>query len=290
MIRDFSRCAPSGRFYTGAERKIGIRYKGEDYIIKFRAKTGDGQSYNHISEYLGSHIFDMVGIESQETWLGTYRGEEVVVLKDFTSSDEIFVPFNDVGDSSLDMDRERANYSYSDITAMLEANRKLTRVEETIDTFWDIYIIDALLGNFDRHGSNWGFLKREGQYRLAPVFDNGSCLFPRLITDEQCMEVLNSGEEMEKRIYRFPTSQIRLDGRKSSYYDVISSRRFPACDSALERMAARIVPEEIASLVDEVAGMSAVRKEFLIKMLNMRYDKLISEPLERRKCDEADQP
>jgi len=79
------------------------------------------------------------------------------MIKDFTSADEIFVPFNDVGDSSLDQDKERFQYSYSDIMDMLEANRKLTVVEETVDTFWDMFIMDAFLGNFDRHGSNWGF-------------------------------------------------------------------------------------------------------------------------------------
>ncbi|MCH5264423.1 MAG: HipA domain-containing protein [Lachnospiraceae bacterium] len=282
MIKDFSRCVPSGRFYTGAERKLGIQYKGENYIIKFRKNSEAGQSCNHISEYLGCHIFETVGIETQETWLGIYRGEEVVVLKDFTSESETFVPFNDVGDSSLDIDRERVTYSYSDITAMLKENRKLTRVEETVDAFWDIYIMDAFLGNFDRHGSNWGFLKSQDRYRLAPVFDNGSCLFPKLANDEQCQGILRSQAEMEKRIYQFPTSQIRLDGQKSSYYEVIRSRRFPACDRALERMAERIDMEAVCSLVESIEQMSDVRKEFLITMLTMRYTRLIREPLERR--------
>ena len=281
MIRDFSKCAPSGRFYTGAERKKGILVEGESYIFKFRKNSSDGPTYNHVSEHLGCHIFEMAGILTQETWLGTYQGEEVVVIKDFTSEGEAFVPFNDVGDSSLDMDRERVQYSYTDIMELLEANRKLTRVEETIDTFWNMFIMDAFLGNFDRHGSNWGFLKKGEQYRMAPVFDNGSCLFPKLVRDEQCREVLESEEELIKRVYCFPTSQIHLDGRKSSYYDVISSHRFPLCDQALERMAQRLDMTAVCDLIRGVEGMSDVRKEFLVTMLALRYRKLIREPLER---------
>ena len=39
--------------------------------------------------------------------------------------------------------------------------------------FWDMFVVDALLGNFDRHNGNWGFLvdERTGQSELAPVFD-----------------------------------------------------------------------------------------------------------------------
>lgn len=81
-----------------------------------------------------------------------------MVIKDFNKEGSFFVPFNGVGESSLDDEKE--GYSYDDITRMLEANKKITNIEETISSFWDIYIVDALLANFDRHGSNWGFIKK----------------------------------------------------------------------------------------------------------------------------------
>ena len=104
---------------------------------------------------------------TQETLLGTYKGENVVVIQDFLGEDEVFVPFNGVGDSSLEQDKEKYQYSYEDITGMLQDNIKLTDVEQTIDLFWDMFIIDALIANFDRHGSNWGFVKRDNKYRLS---------------------------------------------------------------------------------------------------------------------------
>lgn len=87
---------------------------------------------------------------------------------------------------------------------MLQENMKSTDVKETIDRFWDMFIVDALIGNFDRHGGNWGFIKRNNQYRIAPVYDNGSSLYPRLNTDEKIAEVLDSEEEIDRRIYTFP--------------------------------------------------------------------------------------
>lgn len=278
MMRDFSRCQLSTKYYTGAERKLGIVIKNENYIMKFRRNSPRGLTYNHVSEYVGSHIFELAGIETQQTWLGVYQGEDVVVLKDFTSDRDVFVPFNDVGDSSLDMDRERIQYEYEDIMAMLEANVKLTQVEETIDTFWDMFILDALIGNFDRHGSNWGFLKKQNTYRLAPVFDNGSCLFPKIVTDRQCEEIMNSGKEREKRVFLFPTSQIKLDGKNSSYYDVIASHRFSACDQALERVVKKLDFAAVLTIVNELDVMSDIRKKFLNVMLEERYEKLLLQP------------
>ena len=50
---------------------------------------------------------------------------------------------------------------------MLQDNVKLTDTPQTINLFWDMFIIDALIANFDRHGSNWGFVKRDNKYRLS---------------------------------------------------------------------------------------------------------------------------
>ena len=54
-----------------------------------------------------------------------------------------------------------------------------------------------MLGNFDRHNGNWGFLvnEKEGLIKLAPVYDCGSCLYPQL--DEKKMAyVLSNPEEI----------------------------------------------------------------------------------------------
>ena len=177
---DFSYYPLSGLFYGGSEKKIGMLISNSPYMLKFQKTTAFGKRNNHISEYIGSHVFALLGFPAQETYLGTYQGEQVVACKDFNEPGAEFVPFNDVGESSLDQDKDRYQYSYADVMQMLRENSKLTHIEETIQMFWEIYVVDALLGNFDRHGGNWGFLKRDNRYSLAPVFDNGSCLFPNM--------------------------------------------------------------------------------------------------------------
>lgn len=234
--------------------------------------------YNHISEYLGSHIFDSVGIPVQETFLGTCNGQNVVVLKNFLEPGEILVAFNGVGESSWERDKELYQYTYEDIISMLQENAKSTHVEETIQRFWDMFIVDALLGNFDRHGGNWGFIKRDNAYRIAPVYDNGSCLYPRLNMDEAIERVLASEDEINRRIYDFPTSHIKMGNKKSSYYEVISSMQFDECNKALERIVPKVDFTRINSMIDEVEGITDTRKRFYKVMLRERFEKILMVP------------
>lgn len=275
---DYAKYPSSGRFYSGAERKTGILIEGQPYIVKFAKDSPQGLTYSHVSEFLGSHIFSMLGIPTQDTLLGTWQGKPVVVMKDFIGENESFVPFNDVGDSSLEQNKELYRYSYEDICRMLSENIKLTNVEETVQRFWDMYIVDALIGNFDRHGANWGFLKKNNKYRMAPVFDNGSSLFPRLNDDEKIKSVLESEEEMNRRIYEFPTSQIQLDGKKSSYYEVISSLRFRECNNAVVRMCPKVDLGAIRDLINSIENISDTRKKFYKEILQYRYRKFVWEP------------
>ena len=158
---------------------------------------------------------------------------------------------------------------------MLRENMKSTNVEETIDRFWDMFIVDALIGNFDRHGGNWGFIKRDNKYRIAPVYDNGSSLYPKLNTDDKLEAVLASENEINERIYKFPTSHIKVKNRKSSYFEVINSLQFEACNDALKRIVPRIDLERINAIIDEIEGISEVRKHFYKVMLQQRYEKIL---------------
>lgn len=282
-VMDYSRYPDGNRYYSGAERKKSILISGRFYLVKFQKNSREGLRFNHVSEYLGSHIFSLLGIETQETLLGTYNGENVVVIQDFLGEDEVFVPFNGVGDSSLEQDKEKYQYSYEDITGMLQDNIKLTDVEQTIDLFWDMFIVDAFIANFDRHGSNWGFIKKDNKYRLSPVFDNGSSLFPQLNTDEKIESVLKKQEEIDMRIFRFLTSQIKYNGKKSSYYEIISSLAFEECNNALVRIVERVELDKINKLIDSVENISEKRKEFYKIILKQRYEKILLESYNRLK-------
>ena len=278
---DFSEYELNGKYYGGSERKEGISIEGQDYMIKFQKITAFGKRNNHISEFIGSRIFEICGFEVHKTYLGYRNGEEVVACRDFNAPGKQFVPFNDVGESTLDQDKEKYQYDYEDIMEMLYDNSKLTNVHETISMFWRIYIMDALLGNFDRHGANWGFIKENNKYTLAPIFDNGSCLFPNLVDEAEMEEIMKSEKETDKRIYKFPTSQVKLNGRKSSYFEVINSLQFKECNDALEYVLAKLDMSKVEEVIDCTPLISNTQRDFYKHMLKARYNKILLSSFEK---------
>lgn len=164
---------------------------------------------------------------------------------------------------------------------MLHDNSKITNVQDTIAMFWRIYIMDALLGNFDRHGANWGFIKENNSYTLAPVFDNGSCLFPNLVDEAEMKEIMESEEETDKRIFKFPTSQVKLNGKKSSYFEVINSLQFEECNDALRYVMMQLDMSEVEKLIDETPLISDVQREFYKHMTTARYNKILQASFEK---------
>lgn len=274
---DFSKYRKTKTFYGGSERKFGILIGENEYMLKFQKHNNFGNKiFNHISEFIGCHIFKMFGFDVQETYLGLYNGEEVVACKNFINNNYQFVPFNDVGESTLDCDKEKYQYNYEDITKMLLDNSKLTNVNTTIKFFWEMFVVDALIGNFDRHGSNWGFLKKDNKYYISPVFDNGSCLYPSLIDEDMMIKIMNSDEETNNRIYTYPTSQIKLNGRKSSYYEVIHSLMFKECNEAIIKIFKLYNQNRIDNLIDSTPFISIIHKQFYKYMIRQRFEKIIS--------------
>lgn len=272
---DFTRFPTSDVLYGGSEEKIGLMVDGVHYLIKFQKKSETGWMNNHVCEHIGSGVFALFGELVQNTSLGTYGGRQVVACMDFVRADEQFVPFNEVGDSGLERDHDSYQYTYDDIVAMLEENRRITNVRETVEKFWDLYVYDALLGNFDRHGANWGFIKKDGGYRMAPIFDNGSCLFPRIATEEQCLKIIDDVHELDERTFRFPTSQIKLGNRKSSYYDVISSLRYDECNRALVRVHDRLDLARIDRFITSIEGLGDIQKKFYRTIIRHRHARII---------------
>lgn len=90
MPIDFTNCPVRNKTYAGANgSKISVIYDGHLYMLKFpsAAALNKDMSYANgcISEYLGCHIFETVGIPVQETLLGTYtkNGKEKIVVTIF---------------------------------------------------------------------------------------------------------------------------------------------------------------------------------------------------------------
>lgn len=285
---DFTNCARLPfKAYNGANgKKIAIEYKGEQYMLKF-PPSGENKptelSYTNscISEHIASSIFNMLGVRAQETMLGTFdvggRTKIVCACKDFTADGKQLFDFCSVKNTVLDSDSNGSGTELSDILDTIE-KQKFVEPETLLGHFWEMFAVDALLGNFDRHNGNWGFLHDpgSGETCIAPVFDCGSCLLPQ--ADENVMRsVLENDDMLHARVYQFPTSAIKLGGRKINYYDFLTGNRDADCQAAVQRIYRRIHMEQIHALIDGVPYITDLQKRFYQRYIQARYD-LILQP------------
>lgn len=236
----------------GMCEKAEIQIGGTRYIIKYQSITDLGPIYNHVSEYLGSHVFDLLGVPVQDTMLGTYKGKNVVLIKNFCGPGEKLITYNHLGESIIEKHPE-----------MFE------NAQEVIERYWDMFIIDALNGNSDRHGGNWGFIEKANKLYPAPVFDNDCCMYPTINDDKQIIEILCSASGSANAVISPSVSQIKHNGRRLSYFDVINSKSYYECNKAVERICNNFNIRKIFRLINDIPNISAERKLFYKKMYRL---------------------
>ncbi|MBO5114755.1 MAG: CtkA family protein, partial [Peptococcaceae bacterium] len=145
-----------------------------------------------------------------------------------------------------------------------------------LEHFWNVFIVDALLGNFDRHNGNWGFLfdVETQTAEIAPVYDCGSCLLPQ--ADERVMKnVLENEDELNARVYQFPQSMLEMNGRKINYYDFLMSSESDACKEALMRIYPKIDIGKIKMFIQTVPYITEQQKKFYMRYIEARYEKIL---------------
>lgn len=283
---DFTNCKKIlGRAYNGANgKKIAVEYNGREYMLKFPpsgAMKPTELSYTNscISEHIASSIFNMVGIKAQETLLGTYevsgKVKVVCACRDFTEGRYRLFDFCSIKNTILDSESGGSGTELADIMDTIE-KQQYVEPSRLMQHFWNVFVVDALLGNFDRHNGNWGFLYDDftKEASLAPIYDCGSCLLPQ--ADERIMEqALVNEDVLNARIYQFPTSAIKLDGRKINYYDFLMSAEEPECNAAIQRMVPKINLEQIKGFIEEVPFITELQKNFYKRYITARFEQIL---------------
>ena len=198
MIRmyDFNSLPRSGICYGGHNgSKRGIIIDNEKWFLKYPKSTKSmdvlelSYTTTPLSEYIGSHIYEVIGLPVHETKLGVANGKVVVACKDFLNSSEVIVDYNSIKNEydeyiekaieSLSSSSSNSNNNLEEVLLIMENNSYFQMIPELKQRFWDMFIVDALINNNDRNEGNWGLiLDRETSHlRIAPVFDNGAAFY-----------------------------------------------------------------------------------------------------------------
>ena len=273
---DFTNAIEEFNNYKGSEKKKTLIYNDKKYLVKFpdpvREKNKNISYINNaFSEYIGSNVFKIIGFKTQNTVLGKYEynGKEKIVCscEDFTDEEHILYEFENLA-LSTNPDK-KIETELNDIMEVIEEN-KMIDTEETKQKFWDMFVIDSLIGNTDRHNGNWGFLlnKTTGKAEFSPIYDCGSCLNPMLEDEE--IKKINEIELKNLAINCY--SCLKENSKKINYMTFIKQKKNEECNNAIKRLFANINMDEIKKFINSIECMSDIRKEFYKKIIEQRYE------------------
>lgn len=279
----------SRRYYGGAScGKLGILWENECYLLKFpgnlretNIKNADTSYTNSsFSEYIGSKIYELLDIDVHKTFLAEYQGKIVVCCKDFLKSYERLWEFSQLKTSMpvLAQDGDILTGNSTDLhetLSVLEKHPDLQNLRDRLEErFWEMFIVDALIGNPDRNNGNWGVISDGYDMRLAPVYDNGSAFHFRR-SDRQLETVLESGAAIRTEAYKGRVCVFEENGKKINPYKLILSASNTKCNEALTRIFPRIDQGEIERMIEETPAISELRADFCKAMIDCRIKEVL---------------
>jgi len=236
---------------------------------------------NQYSEHIGCSIFRACGIETQETALGYYtdlNGKQKIVVgcKDFTQNGAKLHEFGKLGNQIL-VER-KSGVTIESVNEVISRSNIIKNKEDILDRFWDMFVVDCLIGNSDRHFDNWGVLENNGEIISAPVYDCGSAL-SALIDDDKMTVLLNDPVDFKNQ--EFNRVSCYYMNNKKVYYHEIFANPPEALASAILRIAPKIAMDKIYGIIDSTPCISDIRKEYLKKSLALRFNEIIAPALKR---------
>lgn len=299
-IYDFNSMMPSGISYGGhGGSKRGIVLDNERWFLKYpkstRSMDVEGISYSTtpLSEYLGSHIYASIGLETHETRLGIANDKVVVACRDFLNSSEVIFDYNAIK-NEYDENIEKAIEEFS--SSLIDSNNDIDEILFVMDNnlyfkslpmlkerFWDMFVADAFISNNDRNEGNWGLVldKETRRLRVAPIFDNGAAFYNKS-SDERLESIYIDEFKFRQSVYESSISIYKKNGKKINPLKYIESMNNKDCNEAVKRIVSNISLSKIENIFNEIPSeyngmlvISDMQRKFYLESLRYKYNNVL---------------
>ncbi len=309
-LNDYPLSIKNGAYGGAAGSKDGISINGTNWLIKYPMSLsqmqGDTASYSSapLSEFLGSHIYEIIGFDTHKTILGERNNKIVVGCKDFETDGSKLLEIRTIKNylspelydilSSSVASSENHLVDFQELMLHLNKNPLLNSIEGIKQHFFEQAIVDIFISNNDRNNGNWGIIRKPGQQdRIAPIFDNGGS-FHNKITDDKICKIMNSSEMQNNSINILTAYAInghQCNAKKFMKaveaipeYRLAINKIVPIIKECLPQIKELIdeIPEKhILENGKEITVFSPDRKEMYFKQMGIRLNDLLIPEYER---------
>lgn len=170
-----------------------------------------------------------------------------------------------------------------EVLLIMENNAYFKQIRDLKIRFWEMFIVDALIGNNDRNEGNWGLIvdKETSTMRIAPVFDNGAS-FNSKASDNKLSAIYNDNFKFRQSVYESSRSIFTEDERYINPLKFIESMKNDDCNQAIIRIIPKIKLEKIKQIFFELPTefegltvLSEIQREFYLNTIVYRYEKIL---------------
>jgi hypothetical protein len=260
------------RFPPGTRNKIWLFDRALEREALFKEpKEG---TCEHVCEKLTEKIARALGLAVPEVYYAQ-RGESVgSVIYSFLAQGKRLVHGGEVfADNFENFDQwDHRAHTYQRL-------RKVATLQSFRTGIHEMILLDALVGNVDRHVNNWGFVSNSVVY-FAPLFDNGSTLIARCDVTK-CEHLCRDKGQLEGLVRNCDSKIFWETDEKTiklRHFDLISNIKqlYPRDINAV---AGRFLDTSIAQLVECVADvpdawLAPAQRDAASQVIRARYQRL----------------
>jgi hypothetical protein len=184
-IFEISPEAPEESEAMGTKEKFWFHHEQLGLCLYKKARQNTGEDW---AEKMAAELCKLLQLPHAEYELAIFNNEKGTISKSFLPQDGSLIPGNeilaqifldypeDINDlSSHTLNNIFRVFTNSSVNLPIKWTPS-SGIETAVDTFIGYLLLDAWIGNSDRHHENWAFIDLEGKSYLAPTYDHASCL------------------------------------------------------------------------------------------------------------------
>lgn len=301
-IIDFTDWEVYDGFSEGSGRSEKVWLKSKDGIIGlFKFPKADPElTTEHVSEHLAYKLGEILEIEVAKTDIGSYNGR-IGSMSYSVCGDNIVLKegIEFISGKFPEYDTERLMDKATELYYSVDHIFNSIPNGISNETIIEMMLFDFLIGNSDRHHSNWAFLDEtkvgkafEKKMQQSPLYDNGSslCCF---VNNDMLEDMLDERKNRFNALVDTKSlSIIRIDGnekKRPTHREMawFLLKSYPVARDIAERFIANLTTKKICELLSEYPEeILETQRNELIQRYLIRKLEILKELLKEVEADE----